>query len=226
MSIYQVAIDGPVASGKGTVAKMLARKLGILCMDTGAIYRGVTVHFIDNEIDINDPISYNRALGDIDISVKCIEGATFVFLHGEDITARIRTNEVSVRVPQIAKLPEVRAKVLLVQQQVASGSSLVCEGRDIASVVFPNARFKFYLTASVRQRALRRFNELSNRGEKVTLEQLMQQIADRDHADMTREKSPLVCVPNAIKIDASRVDAYTVAKRMEKIITKSLSEVQ
>ena len=226
MSIYQVAIDGPVASGKGTVAKMLARKLGLLCLDTGALYRGITIHFIDNEIDYHDPISYNRALGGIDLTVKCVEGATFVYLNGEDVTARLRVNEVSVMVPHIAKLPEVRAKALTIQQQVSGNSSLVCEGRDITSVVFPNASFKFYLTASVRERALRRFNELESKGETVPLDQLMQQISDRDNADMTRTQSPLVYVPSAIKIDASKIDAYTVVKRMEKIITKSLIEVR
>ena len=217
--IFQIAIDGPVASGKGTVARMLARKLGLLCLDTGALYRGITVHFIDHEIDYADPVSYNRALGEIELSVKCIDGMTFVFLNGEDITGRIRTNEVSLRVPNVAKLPEVRAKVFDVQRQVASDTSLVCEGRDITSVVFPNARFKFYLTASVAQRAKRRYNDLDG---KVSIKELESQISERDNADMTRENSPLICVPTAIRIDASKIDAYAVVKRMERIISKSL----
>ena len=224
MNNYVIAIDGPVASGKGTVARMLSRKLGIICLDTGALYRGIAVYFIDNKIDETNVDARNKALGEIQLDVKCVEGVTVVLLNGVDVNKRIRDNVVSVRVPQIAKLPEVREKVRIIQQQIAGATSLVCEGRDITSVVFPYARFKFYLTACAKMRAQRRFDELTAKGEDVSLHELEQQIRDRDHADMTRETSPLICVPDAIKIDATHITAYEVAKKMEQIITQDLQK--
>jgi len=220
--LYQIAIDGTVASGKGTVARLLSRKLGILGLDTGALYRGVTVAFQDNKIDLTDPVSVDRALGQIELTVKCIEGETFVFLNGEDITRRLRDNEISVAVPYVAKIPEVRTKVRSVQHDVSTGASLVCEGRDITSVIFPNALFKFYLTAGVKQRAIRRYRELAAKGDTVSLTELTKQIAERDIADMTRQNSPLIRVKDAIFIDTTHATAYAVAKRMEKIITREL----
>jgi cytidylate kinase len=222
--IFQISIDGPVASGKGTVARGLARRFGFLCLDTGAIYRGITVYFIDNNIDHNDYVAFNRALGEINLTIECIEGETFVFLNGEDVTRRLRTNEVSTRVFHVAKLVAVRAKVREIQQSVAAKSTLVCEGRDITSVVFPNARFKFYLTASVRERARRRRLELLGKGEDIDIRELAKQIAERDRADMTRESSPLVCVPDAVKIDATKITAAEVIGRMERRISGEILE--
>lgn len=220
--IYQIAIDGTTASGKGTVAKMLARKFGYLCLDTGAIYRGITVYFLNHEVDISDPIAIHRAVGDIDIDVRCVDGNTLIFLHGVDITKQIRDNAVSTTVPQIARIPEVRSLVRQIQTKVGESNTLVCEGRDITSVVFPKALFKFFLTASVEERARRRWNDLTKTGESVPLSVLKEQIAERDRADMSREVSPLVCVKGAVYIDATKVSAFEVVRRMERIITKKL----
>jgi len=219
---FQIAIDGPTASGKGTVARKLARKFGFLCLDTGALYRGITLFFLDNEIDINDPVSYSRALQEIDLQPTCIEGETLVFLNGENVTKRIRENIVSINVAKLAKKPEVREKVRQIQKMVGEKSTLVCEGRDITSVVFPKARFKFYLTASVNARAHRRLLDLQSKGEDVSIETLREQIAERDMLDMTREESPLVKVKDAIVVDATKINAYQVGKRIERIITKEL----
>jgi len=221
---FQIAIDGPTASGKGTVARKLARKFGFLCLDTGALYRGITLFFLDHEIDFNDPVSYSRALQEIDLQPKCIEGTTLVFLNGENVTNRIRDNNVSINVPKLAKKPEVREKVRQIQKLVGENSNLVCEGRDTTSVVFPKARFRFYLTASVNARAERRLLDLQSKGEGVSIEELREQIAERDRLDMTRSESPLVKVKDAIVIDATRINAYQVGKRMEKIITKELAK--
>lgn len=220
--VYQIAIDGPVASGKGTVARSLARKFGFLCLDTGALYRGVTLFFLDHYINLDDHVAYTRALLDMDLSVKCIEGATFVILNGEDVTKRIRNNIVSTTVPKVAKKPEVREKVREIQKAIGEQSNLVCEGRDITSVVFPKAKFKFYLTASVESRAQRRLLELQSKGEKITIETLREQIAERDKMDMTRDESPLVQVADAIVLDATKISAYKVVKKMEKIISREL----
>jgi len=222
--VYQIAIDGPVASGKGTVAKSLARKFGFLCLDTGALYRGITLFFLDHYVDINDTVSCNRALHEINLDVKCVEGATFVILNGEDVTKRIRDNIVSTTVPKIAKNPEVRAKVREVQKAVGERSNLICEGRDITSVVFPEAKFKFYLTASVESRAQRRLLDLQSKGDPTPIETLREQISERDKMDMTRSESPLVQVKDAIVLDATKINAYQVVKRMEKIISKELAK--
>jgi len=219
---FQIAIDGPTASGKGTVARRLARKFGFLCLDTGALYRGITLFFLDNYVDMNDPVSYSRALQEIDLTVECVEGATLVFLNGENVTKRIRDNNVSINVAKLAKKPEVREKVRQIQKSVGEKSTLVCEGRDITSVVFPKAKFKFYLTASVNARADRRLLDLQAKGEEVSIEALREQIAERDRIDMTREESPLVQVADAIVIDATKINAYEVGKKMEYIITKEL----
>jgi cytidylate kinase len=220
--IYQIAIDGPVASGKGTVARSLARKLGLLCLDTGALYRGITLFFLDHEIDINDPVSYGPALLEIDLTVECIEGSTLVFLNGENVTSRIRDNVVSTNVPKVAKKPEVREKVREIQKAIGEKSSLVCEGRDITSVVFPKAMFKFYLTASAGSRAYRRFLDLQSKGEVVPMETLIAQIHERDQLDMSRDESPLTKVADAIVIDATKINAAQVVKKMEIIITREL----
>jgi len=219
---YQIAIDGPTASGKGTVARKLARKFGFLCLDTGALYRGITLFFLDHEIDFNDPVSYSRALQEIDLQPKCIEGETLVFLNGENVTKRIRDNIVSINVPKLAKKPEVREKVRQIQKLVGENNNLVCEGRDTTSVVFPKARFKFYLTASVNARAERRLLDLQSKGENVSIETLREQIAERDLLDTTREESPLVKVADAIVVDATKINAYQVGKKLEKIITREL----
>ena len=219
---YIIAIDGPVASGKGTVARILSRKFGIVSLDTGALYRGITVYLIDNKI--NDEKDVIGALDKIDLSVKWIEGSTAVFLNGADIAKRIRDNAVSVRVAKVSPIPAVRDKVRQIQAIIASNTNLVCEGRDITSVVFPNARFKFYIDASVQERAKRRFLELKQRGQEVSLTEIEKQIADRDHADMTRVTSPLVHVKDAVKIDASRISAEEVAIKIEEIVTKALLE--
>ena len=219
---YIIAIDGPVASGKGTVARILSRKFGIVSLDTGALYRGITVYLLDNKI--NDEKGIMEALDKINLSVKWADGSTSVILNGEDITNRIRDNAVSVRVAKVSPISAVRDKIRQIQQQIAESTNLVCEGRDITSVVFPNARFKFYIDASVRERAKRRYLELKGLGQDVCLTELERQIADRDHADMTREKSPLVLVKDAIRIDASKISAEEVAIKIEQIVTKALVE--
>jgi len=219
---YVIAIDGPTASGKGTVAKMLAKNLGISCLDTGALYRSIGIHFLDNKIDANDPNAVAKAMSEISLDVNNINGETHVVKNGVDLTPRLYDLTVSSFTPSVARIPEVRESVRKIQRAIAREKSIIIEGRDVTSVVFPNARFKFYLDAKLEARSDRRHKQELSKGVNVTYDQVKQYISDRDHADMTRETSPLVHVKDAIKVDATTKSALEIVAEMESIIRKQL----
>ena len=205
-----IAIDGPAASGKGTIAKRLANRLNILCLDTGAIYRAIAV------CDLRG-IDYRQA----DIKIQCgADKRTLVALNGEDITDAIRTVAVGERVPVVALDPAVQERVHQIQHATASDQSLVVEGRETTSVAFPHADFKFYVTASLQERARRRLNDFQKKGEKVTYEQVLQLTAERDRLDMERDVAPLVKVPDALEIDTTNRGIDEVVDEMLSIILK------
>jgi len=214
----QIAIDGPAASGKGTVARLLAKHLGIICLDTGALYRGITIHFMNKKIDLKSKMQVEFALNSLNLRVCHENGCTLIFLDDKNITDFLHELEVSNNVYKVAVLPTVREKVRSIQHDIASKNDLVCEGRDITSVVLPNAKFKFYLTASLEERARRRFAQERANNPDITLEAVMQGIHERDIADMARKISPLVHVHDAVLIDASHVSAEQVVDNMYKII--------
>jgi len=188
-NIFHIAIDGPVASGKGTVAKLLAARLNIPALDTGAMYRAVAVWEMDGGEDLSK----------LNLEVKITDGQTVVFVDGKNVTERIRDNEISKLASDISVRSEVRAKLTLLMQEIAKRESFILEGRDISSVVLPDARFKFYLTASPEVRARRRFEQLSD----ITFEQVLKQVNARDAQDKTRDIAPLIQVKDAIVIDNS-----------------------
>ncbi|MDR0462446.1 MAG: (d)CMP kinase [Christensenellaceae bacterium] len=222
-SNYIIAIDGPAASGKGTVAKMLGQRFGVICLDTGCIYRGITIYFLDKQIDSNNLEQIQAHINKIDLDVKCdASGETLVFVGGQDVTKRLQTVITSQYVAGYAKIPVVRTRVREIQKRTAEAQSLVCEGRDITSVVFPEARHKFYLTSSLSVRAKRRYNQEVKAGEKVTFKQVRDAIASRDKADMTRKYSPLKKVAGAVKIDSTKLTAEQTADKMERIIRKHI----
>ena len=205
-----IAIDGPTASGKGTVAKLLAQKLNILCLDTGAIYRAIAVCHLRG---------LDWATSKIDI--RCgADKQTLVFLNGEDITTEIRKLEVSAVTPELAVKQEVQDRVRKIQYQVAANNSLVVEGRETTSVAFPNADFKFFLTAKLEERARRRHAEFLRKGEPVTYEHVLELTRKRDQMDMGRAIAPLVKVPDAIEIDTTGRMADEVVDEMLAIILK------
>ncbi|MCL2569703.1 MAG: (d)CMP kinase [Firmicutes bacterium] len=220
--IFQIAIDGPAASGKGTVARMLAKKFGCMCLDTGSLYRGITIHFLNHNVDLADEDSITEAINNIDLRVDCVNGCTLIFLDGENITEKLHDLEVSEHGWKVARISRIREKVRNIQYETAKKGTLVCEGRDITSVVFPNAKVKFYLTASLKSRAKRRFLQEVKIEPTITLEQVKQGIYERDEADMSRVESPLIRVKDAIIIDCSRIKADKVVKKMEKAIKKKL----
>lgn len=205
-----IAIDGPAASGKGTIAKMLAKKLNILCLDTGAIYRAIAV------CDLRG-LDYTQSK----IDIQCgADKQTMVFLNGENITDQIRTVEVGARVPVIALDPAVQDRVHQIQHATASNQSLVVEGRETTSVAFPHANFKFYVTASLAERAKRRYQDFLQKGESITLDEVMKLTAERDRLDMEREVAPLVKVPDALEFDTTGRQADEVVDEMLAIILK------
>lgn len=205
-----IAIDGPAASGKGTIAKMLAKKLNILCLDTGAIYRTITLCNLRGR-------DYTRS----NIEIKCgPDKQTLVYLDGENVTDLIRSVEVGTHVAVISSDPLVQDRVHSIQHQTAQNQSLVVEGRETTSVAFPDADFKFYVMASLEERARRRYLDFKNKGEEITFEKVLELTAKRDHLDMEREVAPLVKVPDAIEFDTTGRQPHEVVDEMLSIILK------
>lgn len=210
-----VAIDGPAGSGKSTSAKMVAQKLGYLYIDTGAMYRAVTWLAMQMEI-LDDEKKISKLASDSEIKLEFKNGTTFVTINGQDVTEQIRTADVNKNVSNVSKIGDVRKVLVSKQQQMKNGhNGIVMEGRDITTVVFPDADVKIFLTASVEQRAMRRVIEFHEKGSDVPLEEMKDAIVKRDLIDSTREISPLTKAPDAIEIDTSKV---TIDEQVELIL--------
>jgi cytidylate kinase len=210
-----IAIDGPTASGKGTIAKLLAKKLNFLCLDTGAIYRGITVFFLR----MGKPKNFETLLPAAKIEIRCDgEKNTLVFLDGEDITEEIRSAAVGATVPIIALHEFVQNRVRQIQYFTAQKNDIVVEGRETTSVAFPNADYKFYMTADLDERARRRHADFVRRGEKLTFEEVLAMTAERDRLDTEREKSPLIKVADAIEIDTTGRTAKEVVDKIASVV--------
>ncbi|MBR1420219.1 MAG: (d)CMP kinase [Selenomonadaceae bacterium] len=207
-----VAIDGPAGAGKSTVAKILAEKLHCTYIDTGAMYRAVAFEILEkskNPTEDEIEIQAQKILEDFQIDLKFENGMTRVFVNGRDISEEIRTPRVSQLVPYVASIDFVREKLVDLQRKMSRNQSVVLDGRDIGTVVLPDANVKIFLTASIEERARRRFEELKSKGiESVDLETLQREIAARDRADIERKISPLRQAPDAIRIDSTndRID--------------------
>ncbi|MDF2866004.1 MAG: cytidylate kinase [Clostridia bacterium] len=199
---YIIAIDGPSATGKSCTAKLLAKKLSIIYVDTGAMYRSCAYYFITNNIEINEE-NAKKYMDKIDINLNYIDGSIVVILNGEDITNKIRTSEMSMGASDISKICYVREKLVDMQRKMGSNVSLVMDGRDIGSVVFPNADLKVYLDADCDVRAVRRKKDLLKAGQELSLEEIKKDIEKRDFQDMNRENSPLKKVDDAFFIDTT-----------------------
>jgi cytidylate kinase len=213
-----IAIDGPVAGGKGTVAKELAVLLGIPCLDTGAIYRGIGVssfQFAKTEDKIQDFI---KQIPNVKISAKIIDNVTHIYINEKDITSQLRENEVSRRASICATYPEVRALCTRISQELAKNQSLIAEGRDICSVVLPNAKYKFYLDADIKVRARRRHEELLKKGKDISFATVLAETKARDESDMT--KGGLKRTADAIFIDSSKLSVDETTKEVLKYISR------
>ena len=200
-----IAIDGPAGSGKSTTSKLVAKKLGISHLDTGSMYRAITVHFIKNNYTL-DNIDVSSVMESIELEISDSSDEESVFLNGEDVTEMLRSNEVSRLVSDVSSIKEIRAKMVEIQRSISSNKSIVIDGRDIGTVVFPDAEFKFFITASIESRAQRRFDELKNSDLDITLDQIKEDIRLRDHFDSTRNNSPLKKAEDAIIVDTTHLD--------------------
>ena len=208
-----VAIDGPAGAGKSTVAKLAAKELGYTYIDTGAMYRAVAWKTLQQKADVTDALILDVAR-DIDVRLAYANGVTQVFVDGQDITGEIRTPEVSHIVSQVAALGPVREKMVDLQRQMATEGGVLMDGRDIATHVLPDADVKIFLTASIEERAQRRWKEMKEKGYDMSLEELQKDIAARDKADSEREISPLVQADDATLLDTTGLSIDGVVARI------------
>ena len=200
-----IAIDGPAASGKSTSAKLLANELGYLYLDTGAMYRCVAFSILENKIDISNQDSLTKFLKNFEIDLKKTNNNLSFFVNGKNVTNKIRKSDVSQKVSEVSAIPIIREYMVRIQRSFTKNNSCVMEGRDIGTVVFPNAEFKFFFIASEEVRAKRRQLELESLGEKKSLVNLMHEIKKRDKFDSERGHSPLRKAFNAIEVDTTNM---------------------
>ena len=209
-----IAVDGPAGAGKSTIAKLIAEKLNINYIDTGAMYRAITYKCLQNNIDINNEKEVISIAKDCEIDFK----DNNIYLNGEILKDEIRTMEVSNNVSNVAKIKEVRYLMVDVQRNIGKINSVILDGRDIGSYVFPNADYKFFLVATPEERGKRRYKELVNKGYDVNLEELINDIIKRDEIDSNREFAPLVKADDAIEID-------TTGKSINEVVQSVLSKI-
>jgi cytidylate kinase len=201
---FQIAIDGPAGAGKSTIAKMVAEELGFIYVDTGAMYRSAALYFKQNGTDIGNEQAVDQAVKDLKIGLKNEKSVQKVFVNEEDVTGRIRTQEIGDLASATSRYPSVRRKMTEIQKKIAQEQSVVMDGRDIGTQVLPNAQLKIYLTADVACRAKRRLIQLQEKGDFThSLEEIETEIARRDEQDMNRAIAPLRRAEDAICIDSS-----------------------
>ena len=206
-----IAIDGFSGTGKSSTAKQVASALGYTYIDTGAMYRAMTFYYLENNLELSQ-MSSSSILDEIDLNLK----GKSIFLNDRDVTTEIRTLRINERVSAISAIPEVRRKLVSLQQQIGKNGGIVMEGRDIGSVVFPEAELKVFMTADVKVRAERRRMEMAEQGMEVSLEEVIQNLTARDSKDSSRDDSPLLKLDDAIEVDTSDL---TLSQQVEKILS-------
>lgn len=213
-----VAIDGPVGSGKSTIAKLIAKRLGFTHIDTGALYRGLALVAIERGADIAEEKSVLAATEEVVFSFKQTEAGNLLHVNGKSVAKKIRTEEVGLAASKVSAYPGVRARLLGLQRELGASGAAVLEGRDIGTVVFPDAEVKIFLTASVNERARRRYEELESKGENVSFEDVKSDLIRRDKQDSERAIAPLKKAQDAIELDTTGVTIDSVLDRLESII--------
>ena len=217
---FNIAIDGPAGAGKSTIAKQLAKDLGVVYVDTGAMYRAMAYYFITNGIGEKDIVKIIDACKHVDVTITYENGVQNVWLNGENVSGKIRTEEVGNMASSTSVYPVVRNKLVELQQQLAKTTDVIMDGRDIGTVVLPHADVKIYMTASSAIRAKRRFEELSAKGIECNIDDIEKDIIDRDYRDMNRETSPLKKADDAVELDTSNLDIDGVVAAIKEIVAK------
>ena len=218
---YNIAIDGPAGAGKSTISKLVAKQLGFIYVDTGAMYRGLAIHFLKKGIETFDEERVVEACKDANVSIRYENGVQQIYLNDENITSMLREERVGNMASVTSAVPAVRAKLLDLQRNLAKEENVVMDGRDIGTNVLPNADVKIYLTASVDCRAKRRYDELVEKGESCDLEEIKNDIESRDQRDMTRDIAPLKQAEDAVLVDSSDMTIDEVVKAIVDVFEKT-----
>ena len=214
---FNIAVDGPAGAGKSTIAKTLAKELGCVYVDTGAMYRAMAYYFLNKGIDKDNEAAISAAADGADVTIRYENGVQQVLLNGENITGYLRTEQVGNMASATSIYPAVRTKLVALQQKLAKTTDVIMDGRDIGTCVLPDAQVKIYLTASVETRAKRRYNELVEKGEPADLEKIAADIQERDDRDMHREMSPLRQAEDAVLVDSSEMSIDEVVAAIRAI---------
>ncbi|MFQ9531068.1 MAG: (d)CMP kinase [Roseburia intestinalis] len=215
-----IAIDGPAGAGKSTIAKRLAKKLGFIYVDTGAMYRAMAYYFLQHNIDAKDENAIAAACPDVDVTITYENGEQQVLLNGENVNGVIRNEEVGNMASSTSVYPVVRKKLVELQRQLAKSADVIMDGRDIGTCVLPDAQVKIYLTASSATRAKRRYDELTEKGVSCDLAEIEKDIIDRDYRDMHRETSPLRQAEDAVLVDSSEMNIDEVVDAIYQVYAK------
>lgn len=213
----EIAIDGPAGAGKSTIAKRVAEKLGLIYVDTGAMFRAIALYMTGKCIKSNETYKVKEELNNIRLDIVYENGEQQIILNDENVSKLIRNPEISKAASSFAQVPEVRERLLILQRELADKRPVVMDGRDIGTKVLPSASVKIFLTADVKVRAERRYKELTEKGEKVNLEDIMSDIKSRDEQDMNRKVSPLVQAGDAVLVDTSSLSIDEVVDAIIKI---------
>ena len=219
---FVVAIDGPAGSGKGTITKLVSEKRNLVSIDTGAKYRCVALDCLNNGIDVEDIEGIERILDKIQIELKKIDGVQKVFLNGEDVSKEIREPRVDEVVAKFAAVKQIRDKVTPMQREMGKTQNIIMEGRDIGTVVFPNADVKIFLDCSIEERANRRYKQNLEKGIKMTYEEVLENIKERNRLETERDIAPFVKPEDAITVDSTNLSIDEVVEEVLKIIDEKL----
>ena len=216
-----IAIDGPAGAGKSTIAKRLAKKLGFIYVDTGAMYRAMAYYFLQHNIDAKDENAIAAACPEVDVTITYENGEQQVLLNGENVNGVIRNEEVGNMASSTSVYPVVRKKLVELQRQLAKSADVIMDGRDIGTCVLPDAQVKIYLTASSATRAKRRYDELTEKGVSCDLAEIEKDIIDRDYRDMHRETSPLRQAEDAVLVDSSEMNIDEVVDAIYQVYSEA-----
>ncbi len=221
---YAIAIDGPAGAGKSTIARILAKELTLIYVDTGALYRAIGYYMVASGVSIEDDAAVIAALDGVRVSLAYKDGEQRVFVNDEDVSDRIRTPQISMAASKVSAIPAVRAFLLQLQRDIAATNSVIMDGRDIGTTILPNADIKIFLTASPEARAERRYKELVEKGETVTFDEVLADMVKRDYDDAHRAASPLRKAADAVEVDTGDLTLEESVAAMKAVISERLGE--